>query len=139
MINDKRFFAESLLIPHSYKEIFKKIHSNLNQDSFPVLCNTYKDKLDNRFRNDSPKIKEFSNYISSDFLRNVIFLKQAHNFGTLAKNSIIEVKPLLLYYAENQLFAFFINSIFHFDGRSKGHGLTMNGDSYLKILVYFEI
>lgn len=138
MITDKKFFAESLLIPHSYTKIFKKIHSNLGQPNYPVLCNTYREKLGNSFQNDAPKIKEFSNYTPADFLRNVIFLKQAQNFGKLAKDSLPEVKPLLLYYAENQLFAFFINSIFHFDGSSKGHGLSMNGDSYENIGIEFQ-
>jgi len=130
MIEDGKFFAESLLIPHSYKGIFKTIHSTLNQPNYPVICNTYHDKLENSFRNDVPVIRDFSEYESSDFLRNVIFLKQAHNFGQLASKAIIEVKPLLLYYAENQLFAFFIYSIFHFNHPSIGHGLSMNGSTY---------
>ena len=138
MILDRKFFAESLLIPHSYKGIFKKIHSNLTQPNYQVICNTYHEKLQNSFRNDVPAIREFSNYEDSDFLRNVIFLKQAHNFGKLATNAVIEVKPLLLYYAENQLFAFFIYSIFHFNNPSRGHGLSMSGNTYDNIGINIE-
>ena len=138
MITDKKFFVESLLIPHSYTSIFKKLHSGMKTPNYPVLCKTYREKVDSSFQNDVPKIREFSNYTSDDFLRNVIFLKQAQNFGKLAKEAITEVKPLLLYYAENQLFAFFIYSIFHFDGPSKGHGLSMVGDSYENIGIEFQ-
>ena len=81
MITDKKFFVESLLIPHSYKAIFKKIHLGMKTPNYPVLCKTYREKVDNSFQNDVPKIRKFTNYTGDDFLRNVIFLKQAQNFG----------------------------------------------------------
>ncbi|KFM20178.1 YaaC-like Protein [Marine Group I thaumarchaeote SCGC AAA799-P11] len=133
MINDRVFFAESLLIPSSYRAIFKTIHRNLSSPNYPVICNTYKQKIEQKFHIDVPQIKDYSEYATSDFLRNVIFLKQAHNFGKLALNAIPEVKPLLLYYAENQLQAFFVYSIFHFKDNSFGHGLSISGNSYENI------
>lgn len=138
MITDSRFFVESMLIPHSYKAIFKKIKGGMKTPNYAVICKTYREKTENSFQNDIPKIREFTNYTNEDFLRNVIFLKQAQNFGKLAKDAIIEVKPLLLYYAENQLFAFFIHSIFHFDGPSRGHGLSMIGTDLDDIGIEFQ-
>ena len=138
MIEDTKFFVESMLIPYSYRTIFKKINSEMNTSEHTILCSKYREKLENSFRNDVPKIEKFSNYTHDDFLRNVIFLKQAQNFRKFAKDAITEVKPLLLYYAESQFFAFFIYSIFHFDGPAKGHGLSMTGNSLKNIGIKFQ-
>lgn len=133
--DDPKFFSESLLIPHSYKMFLKKIHSNLTLNNFPDICNVYKSKLEGSFLKDVPSIKEFGNYSSSDFLRNTIFLKQAQNFGNLGKTAMIALKPILLFDAENQLFSFFINSIFHFNDSSKDYGMELIGDTCENIAV----
>jgi len=130
MINDKIFFAESLLIPSSYRAIFKQIHGNLTSPDYTVICKSYKDRLDASLHTDVPSLRDFSEYNESDFIRNVIFLKQAYNFEKLSANAASEVKPLLLYYAENQLYAFFVYSLFYFDNFSKGHGLSIVGNTY---------
>lgn len=138
MITDRIFFAESLMIPSSYQTIFKKINSNLLSNNYAVFCNTFKDKLEDNFKSDAPQIKNYSEYTKADYLRNVIFLKQAYNFGNLAQTAIPEVKPLLLYYAENQLQAFFTYSLFHFEENSIGHGLSVSGKSYQNIGVKIQ-
>ena len=101
--------------------------------NYPEICNVYKSKLENSLQNDVPSIKEFDSYNVPDFLRNTIFLKQAQNFGKLGKTSMIALKPLLLFDAENQMFSFFIGSIFHFNNSSKGYGLELVGDTYENI------
>lgn len=138
MIDNPKFFGESLLVPHSYKNIFKKINSNLYESNYDVICNNYKSKLDNSCSGDAPMLKEFTNYDSSNFLANTIFLKQAQNFANLGKTSIIAVKPLLLYNAEIQLFTFFINTLFHFNNSTEGHGLKFLGSNYDDIGVKVE-
>lgn len=131
--DDPKFFAESLLIPHSYKNFLKKIHSNLSTGNYSDICNEYKSKLENSFQNDAPLVQEFSNYSNPDFLGNTIFLKQAQNFSKLGKTAMIALKPILLFDAENQIFAFFMNSIFHFNGPSQEYGLDLSGDTYENI------
>ena len=57
MIEDRIFFAESLMIPSSYRTIFKKINKNISQKNYPAICNSYKEKLSESHCEDIPKVR----------------------------------------------------------------------------------
>ena len=110
----------------------------MGTSNYSDICNEYKSKLENSFQNDAPLVQEFAYYSDPDFLGNTIFLKQAQNFSKLGKTAMIALKPILLFDAENQIFAFFMNSIFHFNGPSQEYGLELSGDIYENIGIEFK-
>jgi hypothetical protein len=66
---------------------------------------------------------------SEEFIiQNDKFYQQARYFGELAKNAIAETKPLVIHYAQQSLFGFFVYSTLSYTASSSKHGLGIVWD-----------
>jgi len=128
---------DDLKIIHGYGKIIHGVFSNLSKTNIRTKLADYKrKKLELLDQGDVPDLIR-KDQINTDAFRiaNTIFLKQSEILSDTAKNSDDVVKPILYYYAEQSLFAFFLYSIFSYDEASKHHGLIVNSKSINEISV----
>jgi hypothetical protein len=124
---DRSYFTSLLELPSGYAHAVSKLIDPLSHVLSKQLSiyNEAKASLDRE--NPGPSLNEAKQIRASKFqIQNVSSYLQASNFAALADAAIPQTKPLLLYYAENSLFAFFINSVFRYPGYSSGHGMKVN-------------
>ena len=116
-------FVDRLSIPITYKIIVKGFNKTMYNMEYEKKCKSYSKDLSSSQNDRLPKLfpkkKKYQNELIS---QNTILLKQAKNFGILAKNAIPEIQPLLYHYAENALFSFFMYSLFDYGSSKTNHG-----------------
>jgi len=104
------------------KQALKKLSKN---SRFLTLIATYRN-LNEHARTEDLQLKKWDS-VDDDFVsQNVTFLKQSKELASKAKESSDEVKPILYFYAEEFLYAFFIQSLFEYKNPTYQHGLKMN-------------
>ena len=120
------FNVNHLEIRDTYERGIKTVLKRLNTS--PNLTNiaTYK-KLNETAQKDDLRLNIVDDVNERFLIQNQTFLKQARYFSEVAfrEETPSEVKPLLFYYAEQTLFAFYVYSLFHYENHSKHHGLSM--------------
>ncbi len=120
------FNVHHLEIRDTYEGGIKTVLKKLNTS--PNLTNiaTYK-QLNKTARKEGLRLNTPDDVNERFLIQNQTFLKQARYFNEVAcrEDTPSEVKPLLFYYAEQTLFAFFVYSFFHYENPSRRHGLRM--------------
>lgn len=102
------------------RTVLKRLHTSPNLTNIQ----TYK-KLNETAQDDGLRLNTIDDINENFLTQNITFLKQSKYFAEKGKDSNDEVKPLLFYYAEQTLFAFFVYSLFHYEESSEHHGLSM--------------
>lgn len=133
-MEDFQLFVNELLLPAGYMKTAKEIKTNLQKLHYQKIMQEYSDEKNRIMNTNEPiTLNTDADLTSQEFLiQNTTFFSQAKYFGDIAKNSTPETKPLLFYYAEISLYAFFIYSLFTYPTPSKSHGLTVDWKSNLK-------
>jgi len=123
---DPAILREELKLPYGYRQISKKIRETLRVNGYPAKLESYCAVKQELGINDYPRMISDHLGESDEFvIQNIKFYQQAKYFGELAKNAIPETKPLVIHYAEQSLFAFFVYSIFSYPTSSTKHGLEI--------------
>ena len=109
-----------------YENQIRKVLKRLSKNSrFLTLISTYRN-LSKHAKDEDLQLKKWED-IDSDFvLQNTTFLSQSKELASKAKSSSNEIKPILYFYAEEFLYAFFIQSFFEYKNTKYHHGLRMN-------------
>jgi hypothetical protein len=124
----EKIIRERLEIQDSYQPAIKRILKTLAKGKIPVLIDTYKNMNASTNWNSGLRLNSFEEVDEKFLKQNITFLNQAKHLAKYAEDSRPEVQPLLYYYAEQSLFAFFVYSLFHYDKSTRNHGLGMNLD-----------
>jgi hypothetical protein len=139
-IKNKAYFTSMLQLPHGYGEVIES-HLRRTQPQLGTRLSDYNKIKASINLTPSPQFIDRRQVSDTKFqIRNVSLYLQAVNSGKLAELAIPQLKPLILYYGANALFAFFVYSIFYYQNPSNHHGLDIteyNNDpvkSKLKIL-----
>lgn len=123
---------DKLKLPAGFKEIVTGIKKQLIEEEigFHSLMEKYIAKKHELNLPGIPSLISDDTILSKEFLtEQTILFSQSQYFGKVAKDSPMEVKPLLYYYAENSLYEFFISSLFSYNSKSGGHGLVIDWNS----------
>ncbi len=119
-------------VPAGYKAIVGSIKTQLERLGFESRIRQYcRTKVSLDLFN-VPRLISNESLLSNEFtIQNTTFLLQADYFGKLAKNATQEIKPLILHYAEQSLFAFFVYSVLSYSKSAFRHGLEIKwGNSW---------
>lgn len=130
-VPDIETFTAILQMPYGYSQVIKGIKEQLNK-IYNQRLQAYSLAKKEVIGKELPRLLTDEDLKSEEFLiRNRTLLIQANNLGQLAKNAPPETKPIILYYAEQSLFAFFVYSLFAFQDISFRHGLKIDwGESW---------
>ncbi len=113
-----------LEIKENYHKGMRTVLNRLNISSNLTNIQTY-NNLNEVARNDGLRLNTVNDINENFLIQNLTFLKQSKYFAEKGRDSNDEVKPLLFYYAQQTLFAFFVYSLFHYEVPSEHHGLSM--------------
>lgn len=116
---------DSLTLQHSYKVFQTKIFKELVQKKKTDLEKYKTKKLMKREKDDYP-YAILAQDLEKLAHQNIIFLRNANQLWSEAKNVTDSIRPILLYYSWQQFNAFFIYTLFNWGKPSQGHGVRYN-------------
>lgn len=122
---------------HTYEEKERQIVANLIELGMPKIISLLRSKKIETTKYDLPyPLNEITEKLID---QNITFLKQAKILRDIAISSDPLVKPILYYYSERALLAFFINSLVDVQQPKYHHGLAMkNLDACDKAIIHFQ-
>jgi hypothetical protein len=124
---DFSMWNNMLKIPSGYERCIRTVRNNMVKTNYGNKLNEYVEQKIKLGLEDAPRPLGTKVSISeTEQIENSTLLRQAEYFGKIARESPLEVKPLLYHYAENSFFGFFVNTLFPYENHSPNHGLTTN-------------
>ena len=106
--------------PYSYRKFLERLHSG---NRYSVLISSYAEKK----ITDPPKPLSKRDISRTDLSRqNVRFIENARETYETGLRVSSHVRPLLFHYSWHSFLAFLMYTILRFDGRAKGHGITVS-------------